>query len=166
MNILISQQGWTKIEVPPADVPRSLLVRLLSDQEFQRFIGENRYEGVLYFNKEGLDYTIWWLYALGVMGYCKEDPELKKVKEMSVYLHTVFEQWEAAAAQSEYRLEKLLAFFPDPEAKKGSAAAKKAAAKGVTAATGSAPASTAKKGAAPASTKTAPKAGTKKKKEE
>lgn len=84
----------------------------LNDDAVQTFIGMNRYEGVMYFNKEAFEELVWWLYttALILITYTPAGAKPKKaavIKEIKACYQTIRKLLEAEAA-SEYQIEKLL----------------------------------------------------------
>jgi hypothetical protein len=72
---------------------------LLADLDAQAYIGVNRYQGILWFNKESFEELIQWLYTIGML----IDPARQADLELLV------QRWQAAADASAYQLEKLLA---------------------------------------------------------
>lgn len=67
---------------------------LISDADAKQFIGVNRYDNVLWFNKEGWDELLWWLFATTAINGTDEDTlqrhyttvtQLQKVAEESGY---------------------------------------------------------------------------------
>lgn len=107
-KLMINNQNWVQESTKEADLPRALLEHVFSDEEVRNLSGLNRYEGVLYFNREGFDYTIWWLFALGVQRILRDTPDAKNQIKAIKDLFDVNRKWLTAAEKSEYQVEKLL----------------------------------------------------------
>jgi hypothetical protein len=71
-------------------------------------IGENRFEGTLYFNKEGFEYVKWWLSASAFMGLLKQDAKAEALAADVKLLHSVISAWDKAVELSEYKVEGLM----------------------------------------------------------
>jgi glycosidase len=107
VKIAVSEQGWG---AGPADA-RKLLAGLLADDEVRRFIGVNRYQGVLWFNRERFEELLWWLLlaaAVPALAGGEGDGPIASATG------AVAQLTEAARA-SGYQLEKLLASARQPE---------------------------------------------------
>ncbi|MFO7625017.1 MAG: alpha-amylase family glycosyl hydrolase [Anaerolineales bacterium] len=77
----------------------------LKDTEVQRYLGVNRYQDVLWFNKESLDELLWWMYAVALI-QVKSEPEMTQDILSSSY--QVVKHIQAASEASGYKVEKLL----------------------------------------------------------
>jgi hypothetical protein len=73
---------------------------LISDGDVQRFIGVNRYDNVLWFNQEGWDELLWWLFTVTVI----EQPANESLQSR----HEIVTQLQEAAQASRYQVVKLL----------------------------------------------------------
>ncbi|MGC9400494.1 MAG: alpha-amylase family glycosyl hydrolase [Anaerolineae bacterium] len=83
-----------------------VLYELLSDQATQAYLGVNRYEGVLWFNKEAFDSLLWWLLVATIVTTAfEEEVEAQEAIAAQYALITALQEAEAA---SEYQVEKLL----------------------------------------------------------
>ena len=76
VRILTSQRAWyddinqgkvKSSKVQTQSQTLRLLERLLSDDEVQRFLLVNRYQGELWFNKEAYEELVWWMYIIAVI---------------------------------------------------------------------------------------------------
>jgi hypothetical protein len=86
-----------------------MLTSLLRDGDVQRFIGVNRYQDVLWFNKERFDDLLWWMYLILVIQTCA-DPDLTPDKALHSIL-TDFElikRLQQAEDGSGFQVEKLI----------------------------------------------------------
>lgn len=72
IKLLTTHQHWFRgdgsDEIEKAE---QVLENLLQDSEVQQYIRVNRYEGVLWFNKEAFDELIWWLMCIAVVKHGK-----------------------------------------------------------------------------------------------
>ena len=86
-----------------------MLESWLRDDEAQRFLGVNRYQGILWFNKEALEELLRWTFAVTMVDITANPlrPEGEVAGDIMACYDTVKElQW--AEAESEYQVERLL----------------------------------------------------------
>ncbi len=116
VKILIMQGAptipTTSIEKASSEVSSHayrMLESLLRDSEVQRYVGVNRYQDVLWFNKESFDNLLWWLFAISVIQTCA-DPTLtpNKVVQAVLSYYDTIEQIQKAEETSSFQVEKLL----------------------------------------------------------
>ena len=115
------------------------LPTLLKNPDVQNIIGVNQHEGVLWFDKGGFEYLLWWVFALGVQEILTPtaQPADAKADELKILaLYGAVEKWKAVALTSGYDFQNLLELLGDqvetPKPKKAAvpkAAPKKAAPK-------------------------------------
>ncbi|HWQ12810.1 MAG TPA: hypothetical protein VNL77_08420, partial [Roseiflexaceae bacterium] len=101
VKIAVSEQAWHARE--PAD-PRRALRKLLGDDEVRRYIGVNRYQGVLWFSKERFEELLWWLLLAAALPPLAEGDGAEAVADA----RQVMERLTRAGEASGYQLEKLL----------------------------------------------------------
>ena len=87
------------------------LETLLSDVAVQSFIGVNRYQDVLWFNKENFEELVWWLYTASVI-IVTASKEIEKpadeVAKAILHLYEAVLHVFTAESESGYQVEKLL----------------------------------------------------------
>jgi hypothetical protein len=90
--------------------PVQVLHTWLRDAELQHLLGFNRYQSVLWFNKESFDEWVWWAFASAVIDLAsKTDDALEKDSAALVSAwYQLVEHLRQAASSSEYQVEKLL----------------------------------------------------------
>ena len=82
---------------------------LVSDPKAQGFLSFNRYEGVLWFNKESFESLTWWLYAVSALNLLSDAKATKKEKEAKVAdIHARAMELNEVAAAAGYKAETLL----------------------------------------------------------
>jgi glycosidase len=109
VKLLISNQRWFEFKTPQA-APRlafAALSRLLRDAEVQQFIGVNRHQGVLWFNKEAYEQLCGWLMLPAVVDSIVSLGDEQATTQVEERL-AVVKKLLAASEASEYRVEKLL----------------------------------------------------------
>jgi hypothetical protein len=104
IKLLTRYQRWFEEET----VCR-VIEALLKDDEVQQFIGVNRYEDILWFNKEAFEEMLWWMMLTAALeiGF---DP-LRPAKEIIRGLErcwTMIQKLQEAKIKSGYQVEKLL----------------------------------------------------------
>jgi glycosidase len=82
-----------------------VLQNWLKDAEVHRYLGVNRYQDVLWFNKESFDELLWWMYVTALI-QAKSEPEMEQESSLSCY--QVLQEIQAAGDASGFKLEKLL----------------------------------------------------------
>lgn len=102
LRVLVNLQGWYQPKAASGD----LLHELLTDRELQGLCGVNRYQEILYFNREGLEYTLWWLFAGAALTEASGAPS---VESAAGPVHDLVQSWLKAAGKAEYQVEKLVA---------------------------------------------------------
>jgi glycosidase len=111
VRLMISHAAWFerlgKTKLPAYQT----LQAWLKDQDVQRFIGANRFQDVLWFNREAFDEFLWWMFAGSVawllFGVEKpaENPQATAVAILARW--DVIDRLRKAAAGSGYQLERL-----------------------------------------------------------
>ncbi len=105
VKLLTSHQRWFAVQA--ADAPSRayrILESLLKDDEVRQFLQVNRYQGVLWFNKEAFEELLWWLWLVAVV-QIGADPQ--RADEM-LACSEIIKQLCQAAEKSGYQVEKLL----------------------------------------------------------
>jgi hypothetical protein len=93
------------------------LEALLRDSEMQQLLGVNRYQGVLWFNKQSFERLLWWLLLLAAV-MISADPARtsSEVAEEIAACYDTVRRLRAAAVESSYQVEKLLELVQEPVA--------------------------------------------------
>ncbi len=92
---------------PDADASADeMLNTLLREQPTQAYLGVNRYEGVLWFNKESFEELLWWL-MVATVAIAESDEEID-ADEVIARQYALITQLQEAKAASDYQIEKLL----------------------------------------------------------
>jgi len=104
IKILTSHQRWFDQKAV-----HQVMEKLLKDSEVQQFLQVNRYNDILWFNKEAFEELVWWLMLVSAIeiGF---DP-LRPVNEMMRNLErcwSMIQTLQEAEQKSEYQIEKLL----------------------------------------------------------
>ncbi len=66
VKVLINHQSWFRIQAPKSERAYQILLSWLRDSEVQQYIQVNRYQGILWFNKEAFDQLLKWMMTLAV----------------------------------------------------------------------------------------------------
>jgi glycosidase len=127
--LLAAEQNWHEID-EGENREHLLLERLLKSPDVQQFLKVNRYDGVLWFNKENFEKLTRWLFVIAVVQITSQ-PKLAKAKAAKAIadVFAIVEKWRQAEKGSEYRVEKLLAATNSAVAKKTRAVKSKKVAK-------------------------------------
>jgi len=104
VKIATEHQNWLR---NATTLPQKTLTTMLGDEDVRRYIGVNRYQGVLYFSKERFEELLWWLMLAATLTTSDAANELAQGREIVARLTQ-------AAAASGYQLEKLLALAGGP----------------------------------------------------
>jgi glycosidase len=102
-----SHQDW--FQSPDLEHTSRLLQALLGDGEMQQLLGVNRYQGVLWFDKNAFERLLWWMLTVAVVSISAEqDREPAEASAAIAAAHATIEQLQDAADNSGYQVEKLL----------------------------------------------------------
>jgi glycosidase len=90
--------------------PAQLLHTWLSDADLQRFLSFNRYQSILWFNKESFEEWVWWAFASAVIDLDSHTADTldEEAKELLTRWHHLVQRLRQAAEASEYQVEKLI----------------------------------------------------------
>ncbi|MDW8316442.1 MAG: alpha-amylase family glycosyl hydrolase [Anaerolineae bacterium] len=108
VKVLVEHQRWTDLLAEATQPAHALLKALLADPAVQQFLQVNRYQGVLWFNKESFEELAGWLAALAAVQSLATQPEEALASDLAQPLATVAALLEAEQA-SGYRVDRLLA---------------------------------------------------------
>jgi hypothetical protein len=114
IKLLISHGGGLISPDQPTETsekrPLQLLQAWLRDADLQRYLGFNRYQGVLWFNKESFEEWIWWAFSLAVIDLTSTTagPLSDEMMEKIVSGYHLVRRLQQAANASEYQVDKLL----------------------------------------------------------
>ncbi len=110
MRMVLSASEWIVGEGEPeslakADDLATMLRRALSHRDVQAFLGMNRYEGVLWFNREAFQAWLWWLLCIVVLRAPAADTRLDSVLSAT---YTWVKRLQIAEETAGYQVEQLL----------------------------------------------------------
>ena len=116
IKLLTSHHEWWKVLDTANEKIREkpsyqILTRLLSDTDTQTFLGVNRYQDVLWFNKEAYEDLLWWLFTIAsveIAGQSFETDKSDEVSRLVLRCYTEISSLIESAEASGYKLEKLL----------------------------------------------------------
>jgi hypothetical protein len=113
IRLLTGHQAWWNAETTKKDQAVRVLQDWLRDGEIQRYLGINRYQGILWFQKESFETLMWWFYTAavidGIASGDEEQADPSSVAKEVVACHDLIAQLLQAEQQSDYQIEKLLA---------------------------------------------------------
>jgi hypothetical protein len=110
IKLLTGHQRWFAVDAPDTrSRAYQVLKALLQDDEVQLFLQVNRYQGVLWFNKEAFGQLLWWLLLLAVVAI-GADPlrPAAEAAEDILACYEVVQYLHRAEGKSGYQVEKLL----------------------------------------------------------
>jgi hypothetical protein len=125
IRFLISQQNWfTALGLKPVD---QILKTWLADSEIQRFIGMNRHNDIIWYNKEAFEDFLWWMTILANLeGYSNLEATATDIIERDAFAYEIILTLAEADKQSGYQVEKLLNAVQPPAVPTSQTAAPKA----------------------------------------
>ncbi len=107
VNILTRYQNW----YPDSQAlsPAKLLSDWLSDEYVQRYLGINRYKGILWFNKESFEKFVWWMSLVAVIQSAADaNTSATGFVEQVLEIHALAQTLLAGEKESQYQVAKLL----------------------------------------------------------
>jgi len=109
IKILILHQDWYINSSPRAKQAYNILEVMLEDEFVQNFLQINRYQGVLWFNKEKFQELLaWMLRAAAVIGIEQWGLDAEDSEELISDCYRVIRKLQKAESKSGYQVEKLL----------------------------------------------------------
>jgi hypothetical protein len=112
-KLLISHQDWAKLinaqgEKGKKHAAFNILQKWLKDSDVQRFIGVNRYQGVLWFNRELFEEWLWWMFAVAVTQIITTTELSESISGQISACFDVIAALQKAEKASQYQVELLL----------------------------------------------------------
>ncbi len=109
IKILTSHQNWFKTNKEKKGLAYRIFKKLLEDQDVQQFLQVNRYQDVLWFNKETFEKLVGWLFEIALIAIIKDKIcSQKELVSMVIEKFEIIERWQEAEKESSYQIEKLL----------------------------------------------------------
>ncbi|MBN2533758.1 MAG: alpha-amylase [Spirochaetales bacterium] len=109
IKILTSHQKWFVLKGLKKNYPYIFMNNLLCDQDIIRFLKVNRYENILWFNKEAFEYVMWWLFIATVIDVLYKEVDDAEIRKKLLRRYTIIEKCLKAESESGFQVEKLLA---------------------------------------------------------
>lgn len=115
-KLLVGYEYWCQATAPQKDRAFQVLRTWLKDSEIQRFIGVNRYQGILWFNQEAFQELLWWMFVLAVVNTTVDTPpdasdgtiETTGIAERILACYEIIARLRQAEEESGFQVEKLL----------------------------------------------------------
>lgn len=109
IKVLTSHQRWFDLQAPKKVQTYKVLESLLKDNELQQLLQVNRYQGVLWFNKESFEQLLDWMLLLAVIDITVDPTRSEaEVTRMILERYDVVEKLHQAEQKSGCQMEKLL----------------------------------------------------------
>jgi len=109
IKILTSHQKWNEIKSPKSKHTYQVLESFLEDEDVQRFLQVNRYQGILWFNKEAYNQLLAWMMSIAVINVISDsDLDNSQKVELIASHFQVIRKLKKAESQSDYKIENLL----------------------------------------------------------
>jgi hypothetical protein len=109
IKLLTGHQCWHEMETPKTKRAREVLRAWLGDGDVQRFLQVNRYEDVLWFNKEAFDQLLWSMFAIATVAISANPSRpVNQIAEEIVACYDIIRTLERAEEKSGYEIERLL----------------------------------------------------------
>lgn len=109
LKIMIDHQRWFDLDVPKKKRTYQVLSAGLRTNIVRQYLQVNRYNNVLWFNKEAYIRWIGWLLVLAVIdSTAQTERHVEEISQEILDRYEVVQQLQQAEEQSEYQVEKLL----------------------------------------------------------
>ena len=120
LKVLVTFQDWYADEKPARGRAWRILNRLFQSEEVQQFLRVNRFNGVLWFNKERFERFVAWLFTTAaVLVHAHPDPTRDQKTKRVAGLFGVVQSWLQAETASGYQVESLLALLEPARKRSG-----------------------------------------------
>jgi hypothetical protein len=122
--LLVGHQQWyIQKDVEESLTPYSVLHKWLKDSGIQHFLQINRYQGVLWFNREAFEELLWWMYTVAALQIVAGQPRSAQAEAaiegengagaQLESLYMLIMRLQKAEQRSSYQVEKLLEAVED-----------------------------------------------------
>jgi hypothetical protein len=107
IKLLTTHQRWFDVEGPKEERAYQVLEAMLQDAEVQQFIQVNRWQGVLWFDKEAFEQWLWWVLVVAVVD-AQRNASVGEAAQQIAARYAIITELLQAEAKSGYQLEKLI----------------------------------------------------------
>jgi hypothetical protein len=110
IKVLTSHQQWFAEPGPRRGRAHRAMRRLFADEEVQQRLGVNRYQDILWFNKEAFADLVRWLVVVAAVEALADSA--RSLRQAATWLRPhleVIEQWRKAEQASDYQVQRLFA---------------------------------------------------------
>ncbi len=105
VKTLIQHQDWYSKSALPSEV----MQKWLKNEDIQRLLRINRYQGILWFHKEAFDYLLHWMLITALLSAINDETLTKKQRTEAIRAQfKITQELEKAAPAAGYQVEKLL----------------------------------------------------------
>jgi hypothetical protein len=109
LKLLITRQNWMKIDPSENNKVLEVLLSLLADGDVQNYLMVNRYQDVLWFNKEAFDRLLDWMMVLSTISVMAESEVFDEDTDNQLTIdYGVIKALKNAEVLSDYQLDKLI----------------------------------------------------------
>ena len=111
IKIMVSHQHWYSTPYSKNERALKILENWLKDSDIQSYLGVNRYQGVLWFNKESFEQLLWWMYIVAVIELypeANEETDLASIPGEILACYNIIRKLGQAVEDSGYQVELLL----------------------------------------------------------
>jgi len=115
IRLMTSHADWYEESSKDPQAGATLLQTWLKDTDFQRFLQINRYQDILWYNREAFEELLWWLNISSLVSSTREIQEAEEIIVAAEAHYAITRQLLAAQAVSGYQVEKLLAAVKNPQ---------------------------------------------------
>jgi len=106
-KILTAHQQWFDFDPELPNAPYRVMEKLFESAAVRQFLGVNRYQEALWFNRESFQRLIWWLKVLTSLNVLVAGPTKESLADFEEQ-NEVLAQIEKAESESKYQVAKLL----------------------------------------------------------
>ncbi|MBN1536842.1 MAG: alpha-amylase [Anaerolineales bacterium] len=111
VKLLVRHHKWAQGGKRGRTPAVTLIKKWLSDPDVQGFIGVNRYQDKIWFNKECFEDLLWWLFIVSIIDTQTTCEENESILKEWRYKYKIVRQILKAEKQSGYELDKLVALL-------------------------------------------------------
>ncbi len=109
MKILIQHQNWYLVNTPKRKRAYQILQRLFEDEFVREYLQINRYQGILWFNKESFEDLLAWLLRIAVINvYADHSISFEEPRDQIADIYQTIRKIMKAESKSNYQVERLL----------------------------------------------------------
>lgn len=109
VEVITTHQRWYEIKAEEGREAYKIILSWLKDEDIQHLIQVNRYQEILWFNKESFEELLWWMFLVSFIKISASEKKTHEEKAEDILkAYNLIERIKEAGEESGYQIERLL----------------------------------------------------------